>query len=410
MAYNGTFLFKSTDSGAPVLTGRAYSTAPTETLINLLNVVFVDGYNTQTSCSVTRTTNVATVAKTAHGFRDGAVVRHTGFDYADYNIDAKITVLDANSYTYLVANSPTTPGGTSGTAKVCPLDWGVHANNSTQQRAWQQPSDVGVTNRCWLSMYDALTGSARYRGYTGTFTAASFPSATLPDSDGGTSFPTVAQQSGGFYITRSSDSSSSARAWVVISDRRTIYVFIKYSTSTTCHAFSFGQITSYRNATDNWPTAITGNLDSANNGALQSLMLSPSTAWTSTVQGMHFAGAYNATGAGSIAGSKPVLYGATAGSLYPGHAASINYTAPIQGGLMLQRMIVVEATANTDIRGHMAGLWFPWHQRPLSEDTTFTGATGSDIDGRTFYVVGSPGTGGTLGQMFVELRDGSYWD
>lgn len=60
--------------------------------------------------SITRSSTTATVTTAAaHGLSTGAKVTIAGAEQADYNISATITVVDTTTFTYTVANSPTTP-------------------------------------------------------------------------------------------------------------------------------------------------------------------------------------------------------------------------------------------------------------------------------------------------------------
>lgn len=60
--------------------------------------------------SITRSTNTATVTtSTAHGFSNGASIEIGGAVEGDYNGLYTITVTGANTFTYTVSNSPTTP-------------------------------------------------------------------------------------------------------------------------------------------------------------------------------------------------------------------------------------------------------------------------------------------------------------
>lgn len=62
------------------------------------------------SISITRSSTTATVTETAHGRAVGDVVKVSGATQTDYNGNQTIlTVPDANTYTYAVANSPATP-------------------------------------------------------------------------------------------------------------------------------------------------------------------------------------------------------------------------------------------------------------------------------------------------------------
>lgn len=59
--------------------------------------------------SITRASTTATVTQTAHGYLTNDWVTIAGADQSDYNITAQITVLTADTFSYTVANAPTTP-------------------------------------------------------------------------------------------------------------------------------------------------------------------------------------------------------------------------------------------------------------------------------------------------------------
>lgn len=60
--------------------------------------------------SITRVTTTATVTTAAaHGLATGDYVTIAGADQVDYNITAQVTVTSTTTFTYTVANSPTTP-------------------------------------------------------------------------------------------------------------------------------------------------------------------------------------------------------------------------------------------------------------------------------------------------------------
>ena len=65
--------------------------------------------STSVAIAITRSGAVATVTQTAHGFINGQTVTISGATQGDYNIAVNITVVDANTYTYPVANAPATP-------------------------------------------------------------------------------------------------------------------------------------------------------------------------------------------------------------------------------------------------------------------------------------------------------------
>lgn len=72
------------------------------------------------SVTIVRATNTATVTHTAHGLVDNEYVIIKGAVQKDYNGTYQITYIDANSYSYTVANTPTTPatGTITSTASI----------------------------------------------------------------------------------------------------------------------------------------------------------------------------------------------------------------------------------------------------------------------------------------------------
>ena len=82
-------VFKSTDAGAPVLSGVAGS------LIGLLNAILVTGYNSK-SVTVTHSDGLATATCTSHGFVTGQCLLIAGAEQVEYNGEKFITVVKSN--------------------------------------------------------------------------------------------------------------------------------------------------------------------------------------------------------------------------------------------------------------------------------------------------------------------------
>lgn len=59
--------------------------------------------------NITRSSNTATVSLTGHGFSSGNMVLISGCSQCEYNGWFVVTVTDANTFTFLVANTPVTP-------------------------------------------------------------------------------------------------------------------------------------------------------------------------------------------------------------------------------------------------------------------------------------------------------------
>lgn len=394
MAYTGTYIYRSTDAGAPPLRGAVGR------LTDLFQQVFVDGYNALTGCSVARVSQTATITKTSHGFVTGQVVRHGSFAASEYNIDAKVTVLTGSTYSFTVAGSPADEGAV-GTAKMCPLDWAAYGTPGTNAKAWQMPAIC--TNQFWLAVFDNGSTSAAYGRVRGYETVTGLGTDPDTGTNGTNGFPTNGLLTNGGYIDKSSTANDTdTRAWFLISDRKTVHLVVNYAANTHRSVFSFGQLTSYKSTTDSYPTYIAV-CSTTGSGGNQSTALSAGTIGAGS--GLWFARAYGGA-VGSVIGVRPVMSAFTGGATQPGATVCVTYQDPMSGGLLMQRMICCEAVTTQGPRGHWPGFWFPWHQRPLTVDSTFSGAVGSTIEGRAFVAI----AGATDGQILFETRDGSYWD
>lgn len=245
-----TQLFKSTDIGAPSLSGQV------GTLIALLDALFLNGYNSQTVTSVTRTGAVATVTKTGHGYRDGAVLVHAGADQVEYNVKAKITVVDANTYTYPVSGTPATPATGVITAKVAPAGW-TKEFSGTNVAVYRPPQGTRFYLRVLDDGSDATNGArvAMIRGYE-----------TMTDVNTGTGdFPTAAQMSTGIFASKSSTADAVARPWVVEVDEKRVVVHNAYASTypDSYNHWGFGDLVG-ASAADLYPCFIFGCSSSAN--------------------------------------------------------------------------------------------------------------------------------------------------
>lgn len=99
--------FRSSDLNSPPLSGQAGSG------IVVLNACLKDGYNfSVTITGITRSGSTATATVSAADglkLKTGQILTISGATQTDYNITATITVASTTTFTYTVANSPTTP-------------------------------------------------------------------------------------------------------------------------------------------------------------------------------------------------------------------------------------------------------------------------------------------------------------
>lgn len=389
-------VFRSTDTGAPTLSGTAGD------LTNLLDKLLVDGYNSKT-ITITQAAGVATATCTSHGFNALQTVVISGAGESEYNIVVRVsTVPNANTFTFPVDAGAATPATGTITCKVAPLGWTL-SYTATNKRAWRQKSG---TNQLYVRVDDTGTGSAAYARVVGY--------ETMSDVDTGTNaFPTSGQFSGGMYWHKSSAASGTTRAWMAFSDGAMLYLVNQHD-GTDFIGVAFGDITTYV-AGDAYHTILIAHTGTSGGSSFdgQRLFNTCASALATGQSGNYIARIYTqASGAATF--SKVVPYSAVLGanSVSPmgsGNGLSLTYPSPAAGGLLTGRVVAWEPTIAHGPRGRLPGLWVPGHVRPLTHADTFTGASGTDIAGRTFIVI-SPleDSGGNTGQAFFETSD--TWD
>jgi len=211
-------VFHAGQDGAPSLQGQNGS------LITVLDAILVDGYNTVSVSSITRSDSTATVTTAAnHGFSTGDSATIMGAAQTDYNIDAVVSVVDATHFTYTVTNSPATPATGTITVKRSPAGF-AKAFSGTNKAAYRSNDTSG--SRPYLQVIDdgSTTGAAREaktRGYL-----------TMTDVDTGSEpFPTAVQYANGLLTYKSQTIDTTSRPWVLITDGKTFYFQAAMDTS-----------------------------------------------------------------------------------------------------------------------------------------------------------------------------------
>jgi hypothetical protein len=363
-------VFKSTDTGAPTLSGTAGD------LVNLLDKLLVDGYNSKT-ITITQSGGVATASCVSHGFNANQTIVVSGANESEYNIVVRIaSVPDADSFTFPVDSGAASPATGTITAKVAPLGW-TTAYTASNKRAYRQKAG---TNQFYLRVVDDGTGAASYgrvRGFE-----------SMSDVDTGTGpFPTDVQMSGGLYAHKSSTANSTTRAWRCYSNGKLFHLIALFDGSEWATVLSFGDFTAV-SPTDLFNTYIQGSNSSTSttyDGA--GFSGGAGFATSTTGSGFHYiARSYTGTGS-SIPAFLGSWFAGSAGNMNAG--SSILYPAPIYGGLIMDNPVILEATANTGFRGIVDGIWDSPHglSAYTNDLDTFTGAAGSSIDGRSFEIV-----------------------
>lgn len=111
-----------------------------------------------TVSSITRSGSVATVTTAAsHLLVTGNQMAISGATQTDYNITATITVTGAATFTYTVANAPTTPA--TGTIRCTPTP--TNSSDAVQNVYWAE-SLSGYSGDEWLSTETNTLGDVRY--------------------------------------------------------------------------------------------------------------------------------------------------------------------------------------------------------------------------------------------------------
>ena len=376
-------VFKSTDSGAPVLSGTAGS------LLGVLNAILVNGYNSK-SISVTQSAGLATASSPAHGFVSGQCLLITGADQTEYNGEKFITVVDANSFTFPVAESAITPATGSLTAKVAPAGW-TAPFNGTNKAVYRMTGG----NQRYLRVDDTGTTQARVVGYE-----------SMTSVDVGTGdFPTSVQFSGGLYINKSSLADTSARQWVAMANDRLLHIWINAGPSVglICGHQCFGDIKSFAGG-DQFNTVLMAqtSYSASSVGAFQAMVTTQ--AYGTALAGHYIARAYTQTG-GAVQIGKHADAAKMASLTGMLGGAGLPYPNAADGGLYLSPLFIHEAGA---IRGILPGVWAPLHVRPFGHMDTVNGS--GILADKVFLALNADGSSAavTAGQLLYETSN--TWD
>lgn len=317
-------LFESTDAGAPVLNNAVGS------LIAVLDACLITGYNTKSVTSITVASGVATVVCTGHGFSNtyGKVIRHAGATPAGLNIDARISGVTTNGYTFLC------PGVSDGvatgtiTAKIAPMDWTKQYSGTN--KAMYKRSDAAA-NGCMLRIDDNTVGQ----------NARALMVQTASGIDTYTNeAPTTAQVSGGQYWSKGYNSATAAD-WFVVADGLFFYLFVKSANASNYPftSFFFGDILSLR-PSDTLNCVIGGGTAPSGGSTMQSAGSMGTAAFV-------ISGGKNGVSISQnlgMAGNASTNHGIT-GAVYP---------SDVDGGMVIQYPQLINE--GTSVRGVLPGL------------------------------------------------------
>lgn len=369
-------VYRSQDLGAPVLSGQIGQ------FITFLDAILVNGYNSVSVTSLTRSGSTATaVCAAPHGLSTGDVALVAGAGQTDYNVEAVVTVVNGTTFTYDVAGAPTSPATGTITAKRAPLGY-TKVFTGANKAAYRANDPAGL--RHYLRVQDdggsaGGTKECRLWGYE-----------TMTDVDTGTGvYPTAGQSSNGYYQMKSSTSDGTQRAWCLVGDGKIFYLFVDYGspaaggmTSTgTFYASVFGDILSYK-VGDAYASVLSAstNANSTSSpqqglGSQQTNISSPTSFSSSINIARDFTG---------ILGSRYVGLMASGLSGSMGFQAYIPYPHPIDNGFYINPVQVTQGSPSV-FRGRMPGLYEGMHARALNNGDIVENVQG--LMGRKFMTM-----------------------
>lgn len=374
-------IFRSTDTGAPVLTNA------NGTGVAILDAILVTGYATQSITGLTHAAGVITATKTAHGYSNGDVISISGAVPDEYN--GRITVGGVTSNTFTYAPVGANPASSPATGTIL---GSIHGG--TAGLGWQLVATA--TNK---RLYRARAGSRMYLGVDDSvnvyeMTVRGFESAsaagvatTFANENG--AFPSNERMSLGGWWAKTNNVAGT-RAWFAIGDDRMFY-----------------WLTNQDNTASHWTGGWFGDFKSFRAGDLYNCCLGARGATTPAVTIDPFGEVLTnmaSTGATSIwaARSSSGLPGCIdllkladpmrSNSLRSGFGAPANtclaYPDPTEGTLQLSRIWINEKSINAHTRGYMPGLWFICHNfanmTGVAHDDTCSGA--NDLAGMNFLL------------------------
>ncbi len=334
----------SGEANAPVLNNA------TGSLDALLNALLVTGWGLQTVTSVVVAGNVATVTKAGHGFADGRMVDHSGATPSGLNGRKRITLVDANTYTFPA------PGIADGTATGT-----ITAKRSSL--GWSRPHSSGNVSIYARTDVTATTMALRINdsaaaGATTTFARTLGVWGYTDVNTWTEQFPTNVQESGGLWWPKGANSGT-AKPWVLVGDSKCFYLFTdsdaypstSYGGVVMAPVF-FGDLVSYR-PSDAYGCVVAGGTSS--NGPIFELCR------MSAMNSTNFNGMYAARPSYGL--GQPVrvqVVGPSASAQYIGSSGPL-FPSP-NGDMVIQAPALTQENIPSfgyPIRGHWPGLGLP---------------------------------------------------
>lgn len=414
-------LFKSTDSGAPVLSGQAGALLPILNAILTINHCFTTpddaGWTDRSAeARLDGGTAFSLLQTPASGnlayFGSPSKFGQLGLKFGTVGVGGTY-VWEFWNGTSWTSFSPT--DGTSGLTADGTLTWTITAltgwaanavNGITQYwirvRASANPSTNPLVNSAtiggWLIKYTGTNqNSYKQGGGNGFFLdvndnsvgaggakeSRSLVFETMSAVGTGTGqTPTTGQLSTGITVRKSTTADATARAWFAVADDRTVYLFVSTGdTASTYLAFAMGDFYSTL-ASDGYRTMIIGrNAENAGTSTNENLDRN-NTALTAAVAGHYLVRSYTGVGSAMTAGKHgDYLKGGAQAFLF----GSVPYPNNPDSGIYLSPVWITETTTALQ-RGRLRGFWHFLHAIASLNDGDVFAGTGS-LAGKTFMLI-----------------------
>lgn len=380
--------FSSTDPAAPVLSGTAGALAA------ILKAYLVDGRGASAVQGINVAAGMATATyASAHPFAVGSIALFAGATAAALNGEQRIVTRTANSVTFSAPGVVDGSATGSITSKLAPAGW-------QQLFAGASPANV----LCIKSGDVAATGNALRIDDTGQLSARLVGYEAMTDASTGVGpFPTAELQSGGQYWHKSNAAGGDARPWRLISDGRTLYLWVSMHSSGQDRGqlLSFGDLLASK-AADAWATVLGGMEPSINTSVSQEGCAGYGQVAIAARSVFVIARSYTGVG-GARAAKKVAAFNTTLGysgsNVYNGD--SLVYPNPADNSL---RLTPVEVVENGTLRGVLPGVYH-CPQRVLGFFATGDLVQGTGLFANdTFMALAvGPQQGGTPGVVFIKL-------
>lgn len=357
-------VFNSMQANAPELNGNSAS------LITVLDAVLVNGYNTLSVSSITRSSSTATVTtSTAHDFVTNDSVTITGATETEYNGKFRITRTGSTTFTYTVTGTPSTPA--TGTITCKRASAGFEKKYTGTEKAVYR-STRSDSNKHYLRVVDDSTGGASYKS------ALCYSWESMDDVDTGTA---GAPTPNGRHWPKSLTSDSTARWWCIVTDGRLVYYFVgtdvgktNASVSNTAQccwgdfkSFKAGDIYNVIHCGTDAYTSYNVNQD------LASSVMGVSD-YFNTTKYINVARAF--TAAASVVNNVYIL-ACRSFQVFGGSSNMVPFPNLADAGFYMAPSVLVEPTYQT-FRGLLPGVFEPYHGRCFPNNTVFDGVSGMD--------------------------------